>query len=98
MFVWFVFILSHDKLQREGGEGGASLVFRKISPHISLYYDPSLIKNFYKATNCPLLITSTPFCAYDLTGRYSSIFFKLTRLPLIPVEYKLVIECITSSY
>ena len=71
------------------GGGESFSVFRKISPPISLYYDPSLTKNFYRATNPPPLIKSTPFCAYDLTGRYSSVFFKLTPLPLIPVEYKL---------
>ena len=63
-------------------------VFRKISSPILLYYDHSLIKNFYKATNPPSLIKPTPFCAYGLTGRYSSVFFKLAPLPLLPVEYK----------
>ena len=66
--------------------GGSFSIFRKISPPISIYYDPSLIKNFCKTTNPPSLIKATPFCAYDLTGRYNSVFFKLTPLPLIPVE------------
>ena len=68
--------------------GGHFQFFRKISPPILLYYDPSLIKNFYKAANPPPLIKATPFCAYNLTGKYSSVFSKLTSLPLIPVEYK----------
>ena len=67
---------------------GVIFNFRKILPPVSLYYDPSLIKNFDKATNPPPLIKPIPFCAYDLTGRYSSVFFKLTPFPLIPVEYK----------
>ena len=62
--------------------------FWKISPPISLYYDPSLIKNFYKATNPSALIKPIPFCAHDLTVRHSSVFFKLKPLPLIPVENK----------
>ena len=45
-------------------------VFQKTPPPISLSYDPSLIKNFYKA------------------GRYSSVFFRLTPLPLISEEYE----------
>ena len=67
---------------------GLFSIFRKLSPPISLYYDPSLIENLYKATNAHPLIKSTPFCVYDLTGRYSSVFFMLTPLHLIPVEYK----------
>ena len=67
-------------------------IFWKISPPISLYYDPSLIENFYKATDPPPFTKPNPFCAYDLTGRYSLVFLKLTPLPLIPVECKYVIE------
>ena len=68
--------------------GRSFSIFWKISPPISLYYDPFLIKNLYKATNPPPLIKATPFCAYDLTGRYSLVFFKLTPLPLIQVKYE----------
>ena len=64
------------------------LIFPKISPPVSIYHDPSLIENFYNATNPPPLIKTTPFCAYDLTGRYGSVFFKLATFPIIPVEYK----------
>ena len=45
------------------------------------------LKNSCKASNRPPLIKATPFCAYDLTGRYNSVFFKLTPLPLTPVDY-----------
>ena len=72
----------------KGRARGSFSVSRKISLPVSLYYDPSLIKNFYKTTNPLRLIKPTPFCAYDLTGRYSSVSFKLTPLPLIPVECK----------
>ena len=67
---------------------GSHSIFWKISPPISLYYDFSRIKNFYKTTNHPSLIKLTPFCVYDLTGRNSSVFFKLTPLPLTLVEYR----------
>ena len=63
-------------------------LFLKILPLISLYYDLSLIKTFCKTTNYLPLIKPTPFCVFDLTGRYSSVFFKLTPLHLIPAEYK----------
>ena len=72
----------------KGRGRGSFPVFRKNSPPISLYYDPSLIKNFYKATNPPPLIKLTAFRVNDLTGRYNSVFFKLTPLPVIPVEHK----------
>ena len=78
------FLLSRAELE---GRGSFS-IFRKISLTISFYHDPSLIKNFYKATNPPPIIKPTVFCAYDLNVRYSLVFFKVTRLPLIPVEYK----------
>ena len=70
---------------------GSFSIFWKISPPLSFYYGPSLIKNFYKA------MKATPFCAYDFTGRYSSVFFKLMPLSLIPEEYKEVIEYIKST-
>ena len=61
--------------------GRSFSIFWKISPPISLYHEPFLVKNFYKANNPPLIIP-TPFCAYEPTGRYSSVFFKLTPMPL----------------
>ena len=80
-------LIAFWSLVSQGGWGSFS-IFRKTSPPILLYYDPSLVKNFYRASNPPPVIKLAPFCAYNLTVRYSSVFLKLTPLPLIPVEYK----------